>query len=243
MSTQSQPLTARPLVSREEWTEARKVLLADEKALTRQHDEIAARRRELPWVLVEKDYVFASPDGPVSLADLFEGRSQLAVYHFMFGPDWTQGCHRCSFWADNFDGTDIHLAHRDTTFLAISNTSIANIEAYRQRMGWDFRWVSSLDTDFNPDYGVSWDKKTYESGTGSYNFGAHPPFFQEMQGLSIFVKLEDGRVAHAYSTYGRGIDVFNGAYQILDLTPKGRDEQDLGFDPMVWIQRHDQYKD
>lgn len=232
-----------PLVTREEWTNARLELLAKEKDLTRQADAIAAQRRELPWVLVEKDYQFEGEGGPVALADLFEGRNQLAVYHFMYGPDWSQGCHRCSYWADNFEGIDIHLAHRDTTFIAASNTSFENITAYRKRMGWSFKWFSALGSGFNQDFHVSFTRAELEAGSAYYNFkNVSSPVTTEMQGLSIFVKLEDERVAHAYSTFGRGIDVFSSAYQILDLTPKGRDEGDVP-DPMFWLKRHDQYKD
>jgi predicted dithiol-disulfide oxidoreductase (DUF899 family) len=228
------------LVTREEWTAARTALLVEEKALTRQADALAAKRRALPWVVVERDYTFDTTRGPRTLADLFDGRRQLVVYHFMYGPDWQQGCHRCSFWADNFDGIDVHLAHRDTTFLAASNTALANLQAYRQRMGWRFEWVSSLGTDFNRDFHVSFAAEELTRGDAYYNFTHVSPYFPEMQGLSVFVRLDDGRVAHAYSTYGRGIDVFNGAYQILDLTPKGRDEGEAPH-PMFWIRRHDQY--
>ncbi len=233
-------MEARPLVSREEWTAARQALLAEEKSLTRQADALAAKRRTLPWVVVENDYRFDTPDGPRTLAELFAGRSQLVVYHFMYGPDWKQGCHRCSFWADNFDGIDVHLAHRDTTFVAASNTALTNIAAYRARMGWHFTWVSSLGTDFNRDLHVSFAAAELARGDAYYNFRNVSPHFPEMQGLSVFARLPDGRVAHTYSTYGRGIDVFNGAYQILDLTPLGRDEGDAP-DPMFWIRRHDQY--
>lgn len=230
------------IVSREEWTEARRALLAEEKALTRQSDAVAARRRELPWTEVEKDYWFDATEGRLHLRDLFAGRTQLAVYHFMFGPDWKQGCHRCSFWADNFDGIDVHLAHRDTAFLAASNTALANIASYRERMGWRFRWVSSLRSDFNQDFHVSFAKEELARGDATYNYRSASPPFTEMQGLSVFVRLGDGRIAHAYSTYGRGIDAFNGAYGILDLTPKGRDEGGSP-DPMFWLRRHDQYGD
>ena len=233
-------MEAPKLVSREEWTAARAALLAEEKALTRQGDALAAKRRALPWVVVERDYAFDTPTGRATLAELFAGRGQLVVYHFMFGPDWKQGCHRCSFWADNFDGIDVHLAHRDTTFLAASNTALEKIEAYRRRMGWRFTWVSALGTDFNRDFHVSFAAEELARGDAYYNFKHASPFFPEMQGLSVFAKLPDGRVAHAYSAYGRGIDVFNGAYQILDLTPKGRDEGDA-FDPMFWLRRRDQY--
>ena len=235
-------MTEQRLVSREAWTQARLEILAQEKALTQAADDLAAQRQALPWVLVEKDYVFEGPDGPRSLADLFEGRRQLAVYHFMFGPDWSQGCHRCSFWADNFDGIDIHLAQRDTTFLAVSNTAYPKIEAYRKRMGWRFKWVSALASGFNQDFHVSFAKAELAAGDAYYNFKTASPPFPEMQGLSVFVKLADSRIAHAYSTYGRGIDAFNGAYQILDLTPQGRDEEGH-VDRIFWIKRHDQYKD
>ncbi len=233
-------MEAPKLVSRDQWTAARTALLDEEKTLTRAADALAAKRRALPWVVVDKTYVFDTPRGPRTLAELFDGRSQLVVYHFMYGPDWKQGCHRCSFWADNFDGIDVHLAHRDTTFLAASNTALANLETYRTRMGWRFTWVSTLGTDFNRDFHVSFANAELARGDAYYNFRNVSPYFPEMQGLSVFAKLSDGRVAHAYSTYGRGIDVFNGAYQILDLTPKGRDEGDAP-DPMFWLRRHDQY--
>jgi predicted dithiol-disulfide oxidoreductase (DUF899 family) len=229
-------------VSREEWTAARKALLAEEKALMREGDALAARRRELPWTLVEKEYAFDAPEGRVSLGGLFAGKTQLAVYHFMFGPEWKQGCHRCSFWADNFDGIDVHLAHRDTAFLAVSNTSLAKIEEYRRRMGWRFRWVSSLGGDFNRDFHVTFARAELAAGDAEYNYARRSPPFDEMPGLSVFAQLEGGRLAHAYSTYGRGIDVFNGAYQILDLTPKGRDEAG-SLDPMFWLKRRDEYGD
>jgi predicted dithiol-disulfide oxidoreductase (DUF899 family) len=232
-------MDATHLVTRDDWTKARLALLEEEKALTRASDALARKRRALPMVLVARDYVFETKAGRKSLAELFDGRSQLAVYHFMFGPDWGQGCHRCSFWADNFDGIDVHLAARDTTFIAASNTALDKIEGYKQRMGWRFNWVSALGNGFNQDYAVSFAKEAMEAGEASYNFNRRP-FFPEMQGLSVFAKLGDGRIAHAYSTYGRGIDVFNGAYQILDLTPKGRDEAGHP-DPMFWLKRRDQY--
>jgi predicted dithiol-disulfide oxidoreductase (DUF899 family) len=230
------------LVTRAAWTAARKALLADEKRLMREADALAERRRALPWTRVEQDYAFDTPEGRATLGDLFAGRGQLAVYHFMFGPEWKQGCHRCSFWADNFDGVDVHLAHRDTTFLAVSNTALGKIEAYRRRMGWRFRWVSSLGSDFNRDFHVSFARAELAAGDAEYNYARRSPPFDEMPGLSVFARLKDGGVAHAYSTYGRGIDVFNGAYQILDLTPKGRDEAGSP-DPMFWLRRRDQYED
>jgi len=230
------------LVTKDVWLEARQELLRAEKEAMRAHDDLAARRRALPWRLVEEEYAFDTSEGRQTLAELFGDRTQLVVYHFMFAPEWKQGCFRCSFWADNFDGIDVHLAHRDTAFLAVSNTSLEKIAAYRARMGWRFRWVSSLGSDFNRDFHVSFDRGEMQRGDAWYNYQRGPVFFEEMQGLSVFAKLRDGRVAHTYSTYGRGIDVFNGAYQILDLTPKGRDEGDAP-DPMFWIKRHDEYRD
>ena len=209
------------LASRADWTAARLALLDDEKELTRRGGRRRGRAARAAVGARREGLRLRHADGPQTLAELFDGRSQLAIYHFMFGPDWTQGCHRCSFWADNFDGIAVHLAHRDTTFLAVSNTAVENIEAYRQRMGWEFKWVSSLGSDFNRDFNVSWTDEELKAGKGRYNFGTGWAFFTEMQGLSVFAKLDDGRVAHTYSTYARGIDVFNGAYQILDLTPKG----------------------
>jgi predicted dithiol-disulfide oxidoreductase (DUF899 family) len=233
-------MEAQPLVSRDEWTAARVALLEDEKAHMRAGDALAAKRRALPWVLVDADYPFTTPDGVRSLSELFDGRTQLAAYHFMFAPDWDEGCEKCSFWADSFDGIDVHLAQRDTTFLAISNTAIDKIERYRARMGWRFKWVSSLNTEFGRDFHTTLDRAEMEAGTAYYNYKRQHFWWTEAQGLSVFVKLHDGRVVHAYSTYGRGIDVFNSAYNVLDLTPKGRDEDDLPY-PMAWLKRHDEY--
>jgi len=230
------------LVSREEWTRERVELLAEEKAMSKALDELARKRRELSWVVVEKDYTFITPDGEQSLSDLFAGRSQLAIYHFMYGPDWKEGCPSCSFWADNFNGIDVHLAHRDTTFLAVSNTSLENIEQYRKRMGWQFRWVSSLGSDFNRDFNVSFTVAQVESGSTHYNFTKRAFPATEAPGLSIFTRTRDGGVAHSYSCYGRGLDIFNGAYQLLDLTSRGRDEDSLPH-KQAWLRRHDQYGD
>lgn len=230
------------IVSREAWRAARTAFLADEKAFTKARDALAAQRRGLPWELVEADYEFQTPDGPRSLADLFAGRRQLVVYHFMYGPDWEEGCPSCSFWADNFNGVDVHLAHRDTTLIAASNTSLANIEAYRKRMGWNFRWVSSLGSDFNRDFGVTFTAEEIESATADYNYKIQSFPVAEAPGLSVFAKLDDGRVAHTYSAYARGLDIINGAYHILDLTPNGRGEDELPF-TMAWLRRRDQYDD
>jgi predicted dithiol-disulfide oxidoreductase (DUF899 family) len=231
-----------PLVSLQDWTRARKKLLAEEKAMSKALDDLARKRRELPWVVIDKDYDFQGSDGRASLADLFDGRKQLVIYHFMFGPDWEEGCPTCSFWADNFNGIDVHLAHRDTGFVAVSNTSVEKIEAYRQRMGWNFKWLSCLGTDFNRDFHVSFSKEEIEAGDAEYNFtrGGFPT--TEAPGLSAFVRTESGDIAHSYSCYARGLDIFNGAYQILDLTAFGRHEDDLPWN-QSWLRRHDQYGD
>lgn len=232
----------RPLVSIEAWTEARKELLSEEKALSKSLDELARKRRRLPWVEIDKDYQFEGPEGRESLEDLFAGRRQLVVYHFMFGPDWEQGCPSCSFWADNFDGIDAHLADRDTTFVVISNTSLEKIEAYRKRMGWKFKWLSSLGSDFNYDFHVSFSQEELDAGNVYYNFANRGFPLTEAQGLSVFVRTGDGRVARSYSCYARGLDIFNGAYQMLDLTPLGRNEGDLRY-TQAWVRRHDEYGD
>jgi predicted dithiol-disulfide oxidoreductase (DUF899 family) len=227
-------LMAEPTVaSREKWLSARLDLLQAEKELTRRRDELSRQRRALPWVRIDKPYEFDTADGPRSLPDLFDGRSQLLVYHFMFGPGWDEGCPSCSFWADNFDGIGVHLAHRDVTFLAVSRAPLDRLIAYRKRMGWTFPWVSSLGSDFNMDFGVS------EASTYNYVPVATPE--EELPGLSAFAQ-RDGEVYHTYSCYARGIDAFNGAYQLLDLTPKGRDEGGLPHS-MAWLHRHDAYPD
>jgi predicted dithiol-disulfide oxidoreductase (DUF899 family) len=225
------------IVSHEEWLKVRKAHLAKEKEFTRLRDELARERRELPWERVDKDYVFEAPEGRVKLAELFAGRGQLIVQHFMFGPDWDEGCPSCSFWSDNFNGIDAHLAHRDTSFVLVSRAPIAKLEAYRKRMGWTLRWVSSLGSDFNFDYGVSF--KPDEAGR-KYNYDTIKPYGEEAPGLSVFRRGEDGAIYHTYSTYARGLDTLNGTYHLLDLTSKGRDEEGLSF-PMAWVRRHDRY--
>lgn len=230
-------MTSHTVVSHQEWNRASLALLAKEKEFTKLRDELARERRALPWEKVEKDYVFDAPEGRVSLADLFDGRSQLLVYHFMLGPDWKEGCQACSFWADHFNGIDVHLAHRDTALVAISRGPLASIEAYRKRMGWTFRWVSSAGCDFNYDYGVS--RRPGEK-TIDYNFGTTQEDMDEKQGLSAFRRGDDGTFYRTYSTYARGIDMLNGTYQLLDLTSKGRDEKGLPW-PMAWLKRHDKY--
>lgn len=229
------------VVSQAEWEAARKAFLIQEKAFTKQRDELSAARRALPWVRVEKNYVFDSHTGPVTLADLFAGRSQLAVYHFMFGPDWEAGCKSCSFWADNFNGIVTHLKHRDVTLIAISRAPEAKLEAFKRRMGWSFNWVSSFSNEFNMDFGVSFTPQEMASGKVHYNYAECPPFSSEGPGISIFYKDADGAIYHTYSTYGRGLDMMNGAYHWLDLLPKGRDEGGLS-SPQAWVRHHDKYE-
>jgi predicted dithiol-disulfide oxidoreductase (DUF899 family) len=227
------------IVSHEGWLKARLELLAAEKEFTRQRDALTRRRMAMPWERVEKSYRFEGPDGALSLADLFDGRSQLIVYHFMLGPDWEEGCKSCSFWADNFDGIPIHLNHRDVTFTAVSRAPLAKIEAYKKRMGWSFPWVSSYGSDFNYDFHVSFTEEQLAAGMVDYNYGLIEGD-EELPGVSVFYKNERGEVFHTYSCYARGIDMVNGAYQFLDLAPKGRDEDGLEFS-MEWVRRHDQY--
>ncbi len=231
-----------PTVSRAEWTKARLDLMAEEKAMSKALDALARKRRELPWVSIDKNYEFNGPNGLESMTTLFSGHRQLVVYHFMYGPDWKQGCPSCSFWADNYNGIDIHLAHRDTALVAVSNTSLENIEAYRERMGWQFKWVSSLGSDFNRDFHVSFTAEEIESGEVQYNFSMAKFPVTEAPGLSVFVRTDDGGIAHSYSCHGRGLDIFNGAYQMLDMTPQGRDEDSLTH-KMSWLRRHDEYGD
>lgn len=230
------------IVSREEWIEARKAHLAKEKEFTQLRDRLSAERRELPWVKIDKAYAFDGPDGQESLSDLFDGRSQLLIQHFMLGPDWQEGCPSCSFWADGYDGFVVHLAHRDVTMVSVSRAPLANIDAYRKRMGWSFKWVSSLDTDFNQDFNVSFTPEEIEKGEMVYNYHVTKFPADEAPGASVFYRNDSGDIFHTYSCYGRGLDILNGAYNYLDLVPKGRDEDDLPF-TMAWLKRHDQYED
>jgi predicted dithiol-disulfide oxidoreductase (DUF899 family) len=230
-----------PVVSRDRWVADRKTLLAHEKELTRLHDQIASERRALPWVCIDKNYVFDTTEGPRTLAELFEGRRQLLVQHFMLGPGWEQGCPSCSFMADHTDGMTVHLAHRDTTFVAISRAPLAEIQRFRQRMGWQFKWVSSNANDFNFDFGVSFTPEEKAKGEVTYNYGTQPFESEEMPGISVFYKDDAGEVFHTYSTYRRGVEVMMGTYNLLDLTPKGRDEENLSF-TMEWIRHHDRYE-
>jgi predicted dithiol-disulfide oxidoreductase (DUF899 family) len=227
----------RPIVSKDQWLAERKKLLAREKELTRLGDEIARERRALPWIRIEKDYVFEAPEGRVALADLFDGRRQLLVQHFMFAPGWEQGCKSCSYMADHNDGTTVHLAQRDVTFLAVSRAPLAEIERFRTRMGWQFKWVSSYGTDFNRDFGVTFMPEEIEKGEADYNYGRAAPG-EEMPGVSVFYRDDAGQVFHTYSRYGRGVEVMMHTYNLLDLTPKGRDENGRA---MAWVRHHDRY--
>jgi predicted dithiol-disulfide oxidoreductase (DUF899 family) len=240
MKTIENPITDHRVVSREEWTAARKELLSKEKQLTRLRDELAAERRALPWVKIEKAYVFDAPEGKVTLADVFDGRSQLVIYHFMFGPDWQEGCPSCSFLMDHVDGAIEHLKARDVTLVAVSRAPLAKIEAFKKRMGWRFKWVSSSGSDFNADFQVAFTKEEMAQGKVDYNYTMQEFPSAEAPGLSVFHKDPAGGVFHTYSTYARGLDPLVGTYVILDLVPKGRDEDHLGF-TMEWVRHHDRY--
>lgn len=200
------------------------------------------RWRELPWEKVAKTYLFDGPDGEVTLPDLIEGRSQLVVYHFMFDPSWDEGCPHCSFWADDFNGIDVHLNHRDTTLVVISRAPLEKIQAFKARMGWSFTWVSSFRNDFNYDFDASFTPEQLEGGTASYNFGTMDPGGEDREGASVFYVDASGAIFHTYSCYARGIDMLNGTYQFIDLTPKGRDE-DGPEGPQAWVRYHDRYED
>ena len=230
------------IVSREEWLEHRQQHLSDEKEFSRLRDKLSAKRRELPWVLVEDDYGFISqdPDKIVRLSELFGNNSQLIIYHFMFGEDWAEGCPSCSYWADNFDGIEAHLGARDAGFAVVSIAPYEKLAAYKKRMGWNFRWVSSSNNSFNHDYFVSFTDKQRESGQAIYNYKKSSFPGNEAPGISVFAREEDGKIYHTYSTYSRGLDMLNGAYHFMDLLPKGRDEDELPFS-MSWIKRRDTY--
>jgi len=231
----------RKVVSRNEWLNARKRLLVKEKAFTRRRDALSRARRALPWVRIDKEYVFDGPDGKESLADLFAGRSQLVVYHFMFGPDWKVGCKSCSFWADNFNGIVAHLSQRDVTMVAVSRAPLKKLQAFAKRLGWSFKWLSSLDNDFNFDFGVSFTPEQQAKGRVFYNFETTSfPWGTEAPGISVFCKDKDGTVFHTYSCYARGLDMMNTAYHYLDLVPKGRDEAGLPA-TMAWVRLRDEY--
>jgi predicted dithiol-disulfide oxidoreductase (DUF899 family) len=226
------------VVSREDWLSARTELLAKEKEFTRLRDELSQRRRELPWVRVDKPYVFEGANRKETLADLFENRSQLIMYHFMFVPEWDSGCPHCSRWADNFNGVIVHLNQRDVTMIAVSRAPFSKLAAYKKRMGWSFKWVSSSDTDFNFDYHVSFTPEEVAKKQAFYNFTMQDPRVSDREGVSVFYKDPTRGIFHTYSTYARGIDMMNVDYQYLDLVPKGRDEAGRG---PFWVRRHDEY--
>ncbi len=231
-----------PVVSHEDWLSARTAFLAKEKEFSKLRDELNRQRRALPWERVDKQYVFDGPDGKETLAELFQNRNQLFVYHFMFSPEWDEGCPICSFWADHFDGPGLHLNHRDVTFVAISRAPLAKIEAFKKRMGWRFKWVSSGNSDFNYDYGVSFTPEQRQSGTALYYYLQQDPGDSDREGASVFFKDENGAIFHTYSTYARGIDLLNSTYNFLDLVAKGRDEDGLDW-PQAWVHYHDRYED
>lgn len=226
------------IVSDKEWIKARKQLLIKEKKFTRLRDQLSKQRRDLPWRSVDKEYIFNGPDGKQSLPELFDGKSQLIVYHFMYDSGWDAGCPHCSFWADNFNGIITHLSHHDVAIIAVSRAPYRKLAAYKKRMGWDFKWVSSSDTDFNFDYHVSFKPEELAKKKAFYNFTIQDPWGSEREGVSVFYKDPTGKVFHTYSTYARGIDLVNTAYNYLDLTPKGRNESQGN---QFWIRRHDEY--
>ena len=229
------------IVSREEWIEARKSLMAHEKELIRARDRLSEERRQLPWVKVDKAYTFDGPNGKVTLADLFKSRNQLVVQHVMFAPEWDAACKSCSFWVDGFERMVPHLAARDTTMVAISRAPLAKLEAFKKRMSWSFDWVSSGDNEFNYDYGVSFTPEQIDAGDAKYNYGTTPLYGPELPGISVFYRDEAGDIFHTYSTYARGLDMMNAAYHYLDLTPLGRHEEGLPY-PMDWVRLRDQYQ-
>jgi predicted dithiol-disulfide oxidoreductase (DUF899 family) len=235
-------MQAPKVVSRDEWLEARLAHLAQEKEFTRRRDELSAQRRAMPWVKVENSYQFDTSSGRRSLADLFDGRGQLIVQHFMYGPDWEEGCPSCSFWADGYDGFQTHLAHRDVTMVSVSSAPLAKLDAYKKRMGWSFDWVSSASPEFNRDFQVTFTPEEMEKGEMTYNFERRNFPASEAPGISVFARDAGGGVFHTYSCYARGLDMMNAAYHYLDLVPKGRDEDDLPYS-MAWLRRHDAYED
>ncbi|MCW5688122.1 MAG: DUF899 domain-containing protein [Pseudolabrys sp.] len=234
-------MTTHAIASQDQWLEARRDLLAAEKDLSRRSDQVAHLRRQLPWVRVEQDYVFEGPDGHQKLAELFDGRRQLLVQHFMLAPGWEEGCKSCSYMADHSDGMIPHLAQRDTAFVAISRAPYAEIVRFKRRMGWKFKWLSSNGSSFNYDFRVSFTPDEAAKGSQAYNYGSSPYGQEELPGVSVFFKDDNGDVFHTYSTYGRGVDVMMGTYRMLDLTPKGRDETGEAT-RMGWVRHHDRYE-
>lgn len=229
------------IVSKDEWLAARSALLKKEKEFTVLRDKLGQQQRDMPWVSVDKEYLFVGPNGKQTLSDLFDGRTQLIVYHFMYDPNWDAGCPSCSFWADNFNGIVVHLNQRDVTMIAVSRAPYSKIEEYKKRMGWNFKWVSSYDNDFNFDYHVSFTPKELSEKKAFYNYNLQDTHSPEREGVSVFNKDTAGHVFHTYSAYARGIDVLNVAYHYLDLVPKGRDEDGHEF-AQFWVRRHDEYR-
>jgi predicted dithiol-disulfide oxidoreductase (DUF899 family) len=240
--TTSTEVQEHAVASPKEWIESRKELLKKEKEFSKLRDELSRQRRELPWEKVEKEYVFDGPNGKQTLAQLFNGKSQLILYHFMFGPGWEQGCPSCSYLADHFGGALVHLAHRDAALAVVSRAPMAEIDAFQKRMGWPFLWVSSFANDFNRDYHVSFTKEEMTKRKVYYNYDVTGFGAEEGPGLSVFYKNAAGEIFHTYSTYGRGLDTLIGTYNFLDLTPKGRDEENL-VHSMAWVRHHDRYED
>lgn len=228
------------IASREGWLAERRALLEEEKAQSRARDRLAAKRRALPWVPVEESYEFQGAEGQLTLADLFDGRSQLIVQHYMFAPDWQEGCRSCAFWADQFNPAVAHLQARDVSFAAVSEAPYPVLAAFQARMGWRFRWVSAAGSTFGQDYHVSYSPEQIASGATAYNFQPGLHYGEHAPGVSVFARGDDGAIYHTYSCYARGLDALNGAYQLLDLTPAGRDEAGLPY-PMSWVRLHDRY--
>lgn len=229
------------VVTHEEWLEARRQLLRKEKEFTRLRDRLAEQRRELPWEQVNKEYVFDGPNGNETLAQLFENRGQLLVYHFMFAPEWEAGCKHCSWWADNFERNIVHLNHRDVAMVAISRAPLNKLQAYRARMGWTFKWLSAANTDFNYDYYVSFRPEQRAKGEIYQNYRLKPSSMSDVAGVSVFYKDRNGAIFHTYSCYERGLDMLNTGYHLLDLVPRGRDEDELPF-PQAWVRYRDSYE-
>ncbi len=229
----------RKVVSEKEWVAARKKLLVKEKKFSKLRDALNAERRKLPWVKIEKEYVFEAPTGKLTLADLFAGKSQLIIYHFMFGPGWGEGCAHCSFWADHFDSVNPHIGQRDTAFAVVSRAPLPEIEPFKKRMGWPFNWLSSFNTDFNFDFNVSFTPEQLKRGKAIYNFASLDMNIDEREGVSAFYKDKNGDIYRTYSSYARGIDLMNTTYNFLDLTVKGRDENPEA--TQDWVRYHDQY--
>lgn len=230
------------IASNAEWLNARLTLLEKEKAFTRLRDELGQARREMPWKKVETNYLFDGPGGKESLIDLFDGYQQLIIYHFMFGQDWNEGCASCSFWADNYEGINIHLNHRNINLVTVSNTSCEKLNAYKDRLGWTFKWVSSSGSEFNRDFGVSFTPEEKQQEEMFYNYKMTSFPSEEAPGISVFIQNDNHEIFHTYSCYARGLDMLNGAYHFMDLTPLGRDEDNLP-NSMAWLKRHDQYED